>query len=65
MFTTLFSHHYNNCKSVKNYVKQINMLLLHLKEMNFIFSDWIILTVFLNNLESSFNTFTTAKWQTI
>jgi hypothetical protein len=37
MFITLLSHHYNNCKSVKNYVKQIKMLLLHLKEMNFIF----------------------------
>ncbi len=65
MFTTLLSHHYNNCKSVKNYVKQIKTSSLHLKEMNSIFSDWIILTVFLNNLESLFNVFTIAKQQTI
>ncbi len=38
-FTTLLSHHYNNCKLVKNYVEQIKMLSLYLKEMNSIFSD--------------------------
>ncbi len=50
---------------MKKYVKQIKMLSLYFKKMNSIFSDWIILTVFLNNLESSFNAFTTVKWQTI
>ena len=39
MFTTLLSYYYNNCKSVKNYVKQIKTSSLCLKEMNFIFSD--------------------------
>jgi len=65
MFTTLLSHHYNSFKFIKNYVDQLKTSSQHLQEMNFIFSDWVILTVLLNNLEFTFNVFITAKHQFI
>jgi len=65
MFTTLLSHHYNLSKFIENYVDQLKTLSQHLQEMNSTFSDWVILTVLLNNLEFTFNVFVTAKRQFI
>ena len=65
MFTTLLSHHYNLFKFIENYVDQLKTLSQHLQEMNFTFSDWVILTVLLNNIEFTFNVFIMAKCQFI
>jgi hypothetical protein len=54
-FTTLLSHHYNLFKFIENYVDQLKTLSQCLQEMNSTFSDWVILTVLLNNLEFTFN----------
>lgn len=64
-FTTLLSHHYNNFKFIENYIDQLKMFSQCLKEMNPTFSDWIILTVLLNNLEFTFNVFVMTKQQFI
>jgi len=64
-FTTLLSHHYNLSKFIENYVDQLKTSSQHLQEMNSTFSDWVILTVLLNNLEFTFNVFVTAKHQFI
>jgi len=65
MFTTLLSHHYDSFKFIENYVDQLKTSSQCLQEMNSIFSDWVILTVLLNNLEFTFNAFVTAKRQFI
>jgi len=65
MFTTLLSHHYDLFKFIEDYVDQLKTSSQHLQEMNSIFSDWVILTVLLNNLEFTFNVFITAKRQFI
>jgi len=65
MFTTLLNHYYNLFKFIENYVDQLKTLSQCLQEMNSIFSDWVILTVLLNNLEFTFNVFVTAKRQFI
>jgi len=65
MFTTLLSHHYNLSKFIEDYVDQLKTSSQCLQEMNSIFSDWVILTVLLNNLEFTFNAFVTAKHQFI
>jgi hypothetical protein len=62
---TLLSHHYNLFKFIENYVDQLKTLSQCLQEMNSTFSDWVILTVLLNNLEFTFNVFVTAKHQFI
>jgi len=64
-FMTLLSHHYNLSKFIENYVDQLKTSSQHLQEMNSTFSDWVILTVLLNNLEFTFNAFITAKRQFI
>jgi len=64
-FMTLLSHHYNLSKFIENYVDQLKTLSQCLQEMNSTFSDWVILTVLLNNLEFTFNVFVTAKCQFI
>jgi len=64
-FTTLLSHHYNLFKFIENYVDQLKTLSQCLQEMNFTFSDWVILTVLLNNLEFTFNAFVMTKHQFI
>jgi len=64
-FMTLLSHHYDLFKFIENYVDQLKTLSQHLQEMNSTFSDWVILTVLLNNLEFTFNVFITAKHQFI
>ncbi len=65
MFTTLLSHHYNLFKFIENYVDQLKTSSQCLQKMNSTFSDWVILTVLLNNLEFTFNVFVTAKHQFI
>ncbi len=65
MFMTLLSHHYNLSKFIEDYVDQLKTLSQCLQEMNSTFSDWIILTVLLNNLEFTFNVFVMAKHQFI
>ena len=62
---TLLSHHYDLFKFIENYVDQLKTLSQCLQEMNSTFSDWVILTVLLNNLEFIFNVFVTAKRQFI
>jgi len=64
-FMTLLSHHYNLSKFIEDYVDQLKTLSQCLQEMNSTFSDWVILTVLLNNLEFTFNVFVTAKHQFI
>jgi len=64
-FTTLLSHHYYLFKFIENYVDQLKTLSQCLQEMNSTFSDWVILTVLLNNLEFTFNVFVTANHQFI
>ncbi len=64
-FTTLLSHHYNLSKFIENYVDQLKTSSQCLQEMNSTFSDWVILTVLLNNLEFTFNAFVMAKRQFI
>jgi len=64
-FTTLLSHHYDLSKFIEDYVDQLKTLSQHLQEMNSIFSDWVILTVLLNNLEFTFNVFVMTKRQFI
>jgi len=64
-FTTLLSHHYDLFKFIENYVNQLKTSSQCLQEMNSIFSDWVILTVLLNNLEFTFNAFVMAKHQFI
>jgi len=64
-FTTLLSHHYNLSKFIEDYVDQLKTSSQHLQEMNPTFSDWVILTVLLNNLGFTFNAFVTAKRQSI
>jgi len=64
-FMTLLSHHYNLFKFIEDYVDQLKTLSQCLQEMNPTFSDWVILTVLLNNLEFTFNAFVTAKRQSI
>ncbi len=64
-FTTLLSHHYNLFKFIENYVDQLKTSSQCLQEMNSTFSDWVILTVLLNNLKFTFNAFITAKCQFI
>jgi len=64
-FMTLLSHHYDSFKFIENYVDQLKTSSQCLQEMNSTFSDWVILTVFLNNLEFTFNAFVTAKRQFI
>jgi len=64
-FTTLLSHHYDLSKFIEDYVDQLKTLSQHLQEMDFTFSDWVILTVLLNNLEFTFNVFVMAKRQSI
>ncbi len=64
-FTTLLSHHYDSFKFIEDYVDQLKTLSQHLQEMNSTFSDWVILTVLLNNLEFTFNVFVPAKRQFI
>jgi len=65
MFMTLLSHHYNLFKFIENYVDQLKTSSQCLQEINSTFSDWVILTVLLNNLEFTFNVFVTAKCQFI
>jgi len=62
---TLLSHHYDLSKFIENYVDQLKTSSQCLQEMNSTFSDWVILTVLLNNLEFTFNVFVTAKHQFI
>jgi hypothetical protein len=64
-FTTLLSHHYDLSKFIEDYVDQLKTSSRRLQEMDPTFSDWVILTVLLNNLESTFNAFVTAKRQSI
>jgi hypothetical protein len=64
-FTTLLSHHYDLFKFIENYVDQLKTLSQCLQEMNSTFSDWVILTVLLNNLEFTFNAFVMSKHQFI
>jgi len=64
-FMTLLSHHYNLSKFIENYVDQLKTSSQCLQEMNSIFSDWVILTVLLNNLNFTFNVFVMAKRQFI
>jgi len=64
-FTTLLSHHYNLSKFIEDYVDQLKTLSQCLQEMNSTFSDWVILTVLLNNLEFTFNVFVMTKHQFI
>jgi len=64
-FTTLLSHHYDLSKFIESYVDQLKTLSWCLQEMNSTFSDWVILTVLLNNLEFTFNAFIMAKHQFI
>jgi len=64
-FMTLLSHHYDLFKFIEDYVDQLKTLSQCLQEMNPIFSDWVILTVLLNNLEFTFNAFVMAKRQFI
>jgi len=64
-FTTLLSHHYDLFKFIENYVDQLKTLSQCLQEMNSTFSDWVILTVLLNNLEFTFNAFVMTKRQFI
>jgi len=64
-FMTLLSHHYNLFKFIENYVDQLKTLSQCLQEMNSIFSDWVILTVLLNNLKFTFNAFIMTKRQFI
>ncbi len=64
-FMTLLSHHYNLFKFIENYVDQLKTLSQCLQEINSTFSDWVILTVLLNNLEFTFNVFITAIRQFI
>ncbi len=64
-FTTLLSHHYNLFKFIEDYVDQLKTSSQCLQEMNSTFSDWVILTVLLNNLRFTFNVFVTAKCQFI
>jgi len=65
MFMTLLSHHYDLFKFIKNYVDQLKTLSQCLQKMNSTFSDWVILTVLLNNLEFTFNVFIMIKHQFI
>jgi len=65
MFTTLLSHHYDLFKFIENYVDQLKTSSQCLLKMNSTFSDWVILTVLLNNLKFTFNAFVTAKHQFI
>jgi len=64
-FTTLLSHHYDSSKSIEDYVDQLKTSSRCLQEMDPTFPDWVILTVLLNNLGSTFNAFVTAKRQSI
>ena len=64
-FMTLLSHHYNLSKFIENYVDQLKTSSQCLQEMNSTFSDWVILTVLLNNLEFTFNAFVMTKCQFI
>jgi len=64
-FTTLLSHHYDLSKFIEDYVDQLKTSSQCLQEMNSTFSDWVILTVLLNNLGFTFNAFVTAKRQFI
>jgi len=64
-FMTLLSYHYDLSKFIENYVDQLKTSSQCLQEMNSTFSDWVILTVLLNNLEFTFNAFVTAKRQFI
>lgn len=64
-FNTLLSHHYDNSKLIEDYVEQVKKSSLRLKEVDPAFPDWIILTVLLNNLGSSFTAFVTAKRKAI
>ncbi len=64
-FMTLLSHHYDSFKFIEDYVDQLKTSSQHLQEMNSTFSDWVILTVLLNNLKFTFNAFITAKHQFI
>ncbi len=64
-FTTLLSHHYDSSKSIEDYIDQLKTSSRCLQEMNPTFSDWVILTVLLDNLGSTFNAFVTAKRQSI
>jgi len=52
-------------KFIEDYVDQLKTSSQCLQEMNSTFSDWVILTVLLNNLEFTFNAFVTAKHQFI
>ncbi len=65
MFMTLLSHHYDLSKFIEDYVDQLKTLSQCLQEMNSTFSDWVILTVLLNNLEFTFNVFIMTKHQFI
>jgi len=65
MFTTLLSHYYDLFKFIEDYVDQLKTSSQCLQEMNSIFSDWVILTVLLNNLEFTFNVFIMTKCQFI
>ncbi len=64
-FMTLLSHHYDLSKFIENYVDQLKTSSQCLQEMNSTFSDWVILTVLLNNLEFTFNVFVMTKCQLI
>ncbi len=64
-FMTLLSHHYDLFKFIEDYVDQLKTLSQCLQKMNSIFSDWVILTVLLNNLEFTFNVFVMTKCQFI
>jgi len=64
-FTTLLSHHYDSFKFIEDYVDQLKTSSQHLQEMNSTFSDWVILTVLLNNLRFTFNVFVMTKRQFI
>jgi len=64
-FMTLLSHHYDLFKFIENYVDQLKTLSQCLQKMNSTFSDWVILTVLLNNLEFTFNAFVMTKHQFI
>ncbi len=64
-FMTLLSHHYDLSKFIEDYVDQLKTSSQCLQEMNSTFSDWVILTVLLNNLRFTFNAFVMAKCQFI
>lgn len=63
--TSLLNHHYDSCKSMEDYVHQLKASAQRLKELDPMLPDWVVLTVLLNNLGSTVNSFVTAKLQSV